>query len=257
MANVPTITPVVLDFSLAAGGDIALDTATGSKIGTASTQKLGFLGATAVTRQANTTDLKDLLVTFGFVANGGATPLNLDSGALTAGAVSAGAVTFTADNTVNAAVDFALATTTGTKFGTVSTQKIAFLGATPAVRQATTADIKDTLATFGLIANGGASPLNLDGGALAAGTAAFTGDITITNSDLVLSTTTGTKFGTASTQKLAFFNATPAVKTAFTASAVATTQASTAKSWITSTDAAAIRALVNNIRARLVTLGLG
>lgn len=241
------------DVTLSNLADIILATTTGTKFGTGSTQKLAFLGATPVTRQANTTDLKDLLVTFGLLASGGATPLNLDSGALTPGAV-----TFTADNTVNDGVDFALATTTGTKFGTGSTQKMAFLGATPATRQANTTDLKDLLVTFGLLANGGATPLNLDAGALSAGTGAFTGDVTLgASADLVMATTTGTKFGTVSTQKLAFWGGTPAAKTALTAAAVATTQASTAKSWITSTDAAAIRALVNNLRARVVAVGLG
>jgi len=50
-----------------------------------------------------------------------------------------------------------------------------------------------------------------------AGGITMTGNLTITDSDIVLSTTTGTKIGTATTQKLGFFNATPIVRgTAFT-----------------------------------------
>ena len=39
-----------------------------------------------------------------------------------------------------------------------------------------------------------------------------TGNITITDVDIVLATGTGTKIGTGTTQKLAFFNATPIVQ---------------------------------------------
>lgn len=52
-----------------------------------SAAQIGFLGATPVSRQGNTTDLKDVLVNFGLLTDGGATPLNLDSGTLTAGAI--------------------------------------------------------------------------------------------------------------------------------------------------------------------------
>jgi hypothetical protein len=50
------------------------------------------------------------------------------------------------------------------------------------------------------------------------GTSAFTGAVsmagalTITDVDIVLSATTGTKIGTATTQKLGFYNATPIVQ---------------------------------------------
>lgn len=50
--------------------------------------KVGFFGATPVTQQADTTDLKDVLVNFGFLADGGATPLDLDGGTLTIGSLS-------------------------------------------------------------------------------------------------------------------------------------------------------------------------
>lgn len=53
--------------------------------------KIGFLGAPAAARQGATTDLKDVIVTFGLLTNGGASPLNLDGGTLTASKVAAGA----------------------------------------------------------------------------------------------------------------------------------------------------------------------
>lgn len=66
--------------------------------------------------------------------------------------------------------------------------------------------------------------------------------------------------GDASTSQLAFYGATPAARTAFTAAAVATTLAvsTTSNIWgfSTSTQANAIVSLANEIRAALVTLGL-
>jgi hypothetical protein len=48
--------------------------------------------------------------------------------------------TLTGDVTCAAGVDFVLDTATGTKFGTGATQKLAFYGATPIVRQAAIVD---------------------------------------------------------------------------------------------------------------------
>jgi hypothetical protein len=59
--------------------------------------------------------------------------------------------------------------------------------------------------------------------------------------DLILTTTTGTKIGTATTQKLGFFNATPVVQQAAVADA---------------TDAATAITQLNDLLARLRTLGL-
>jgi hypothetical protein len=52
---------------------------------------IGFYGATAVTKPILTADIKDSLVGLGLITDGGATPLNLDSGALTAGSVAVAA----------------------------------------------------------------------------------------------------------------------------------------------------------------------
>lgn len=56
---------------------------------TAGATTLGVLGAAAVAKAAATADIKDSLVAFGFLTDSGATPLNLDGGALTAGVVTA------------------------------------------------------------------------------------------------------------------------------------------------------------------------
>jgi hypothetical protein len=67
------------------------------------------------------------------------------------------------------------------------------------------------------------------------------GDLTASTRNIVTDTTTGTKIGTATTQKLGFFNATPVVQQAAVADA---------------TDAASTQARLNDLLARLRTLGL-
>jgi 2-keto-3-deoxy-6-phosphogluconate aldolase len=67
--------------------NITLGTVTGSKIGTATTQKLGFFNATPIVQPANTADLRQSLIDLGLYASGGATPLSLNGGNLTAAAL--------------------------------------------------------------------------------------------------------------------------------------------------------------------------
>lgn len=76
-----------------------------------------------------------------------------------------------------------------------TTGTIGFFGIAAAARPGATTDIKDGLALMGLLTNGGATPLNLDGGALNAGTitaattlTATLGNITATNGDIVRGT---------------------------------------------------------------------
>lgn len=76
-----------------------------------------------------------------------------------------------------------------------TTGTIGFFGVTAAARPGATTDIKDGLALMGLITNGGATPLNLDGGAFNAGTitaattlTATLGNITATNGNIVRGT---------------------------------------------------------------------
>jgi len=142
------------------------------------------------------------------------------------------------------ATDFALATATGSKFGTDATQKFAFWNATPVDQPALTSDLLDSLQEIGIIATGaGNTPLNLTSGAFTCGpascttlsassTATITGNLTADGGltlgegdSITLATTTGTKIGTATAQKLGFWNATPAVQP--TAIANITTTATT------------------------------
>jgi hypothetical protein len=64
--------------------NVVAGTTTGTKIGTATSQKLGFFNATPIVQPSSTTDLRTALINLGLYATGGATPLNLNGGALTA-----------------------------------------------------------------------------------------------------------------------------------------------------------------------------
>jgi hypothetical protein len=68
---------------------------------------------------------------------------------------------------------------------------------------------------------------------------------------LAVGTTTGTKIGTATSQKLGFFNATPVVQPASTPVAAATQTAGYVQA-----DVQSIATLVNDLRAKLLSLGL-
>ncbi|MFA6973900.1 MAG: hypothetical protein WC238_04165 [Parcubacteria group bacterium] len=59
------------NMTIGAGANFALDTATGTRIGTGTTQKLGFWNATPIVQPANTTAIDTLLVNAGLRAAGG------------------------------------------------------------------------------------------------------------------------------------------------------------------------------------------
>lgn len=58
------------------GNNFVLGSTTGTKIGTATTQKLGFFNATPVVQPANTVNTRDALISLGLVASGGSTALD-------------------------------------------------------------------------------------------------------------------------------------------------------------------------------------
>jgi len=137
-----------------------------------------------------------------------ASPPVLGFGSTTPRPVHATTLSTTASSlvTLGDASNIAVGTTTGTEIGTATTQKLGFYGATPVVQPAAATDIKTALVSLGLLASG-ASPLNLGSAALGSGT------FTIADgSNIVLGATTGTKIGTATTQKLGFYNAAPVVQ---------------------------------------------
>lgn len=89
----------------------------------------------------------------------------------------------------------------------VGTSTIGFFGATAVAKPASTDDLRTALINLGLYTTGGASPLNLNGGALTTGNHTFAD-----GANIIVNTTTGTKIGTATTQKIGFYNATPVVQ---------------------------------------------
>lgn len=118
------------------------------------------------------------------------------------------------------AFNMAFGTTTGTKIGTATNQKLGFFNATPVVQQTAATDLGTTLSNLGLRASGTAYPITTSGAVSltgdfthGTGTATFNNGMTIADAkNIILNTTTGTKIGTATTQKLGFFNATPVVQ---------------------------------------------
>jgi len=65
--------------------NVVLGATTGTKIGTATTQKLGFYNATPLAQQAQTVDLRTAIINLGLMASAsGATPLSLNGGDLNA-----------------------------------------------------------------------------------------------------------------------------------------------------------------------------
>lgn len=116
------------------------------------------------------------------------------------------------------ATDFALATATGSKFGTDATQKFAFWNATPVAQPANSTAIDTLLVNTGLRASGGSANFSTQ-------VVANAGISVADAQNIALATTTGTKIGTAATQKLGFWNAAPVVQP--TAIANITTTAST------------------------------
>ena len=109
--------------TIADGVNLTFGTLTGTKIGTATTQKLGFFNATPIVQPTSTTDLRTALINLGFVATGGASPLNLNGGVLTVGS-----------ETIADGGNIAVGTSTGTQIATATSQKLGFFGKTPAVQ---------------------------------------------------------------------------------------------------------------------------
>jgi hypothetical protein len=95
-------------------------------------------------------------------------------------------------------------------------------------------------------------------GTLGAGATTLAGALTLGNNNIVAGTGTGTKIGTADTQKLGFFDAMPIVRPAGAAQAAVATTAATDVSpfGYTEAQANAIVTLVNEMRSVLVNLGL-
>lgn len=149
------------------------------------------------------------------------TSLNFIIGSTTNLALTSTAFTFTD------AVDQVFGTSTGTKIGTSTSQKLAFYNSTPITQPAATTDLGTVLSNLGLRASGTAYPITTSGAVnFTGGVTIATTALTITDVNVILSTTTGTKIATATNQKLGIWNATPIVQPT-TAVAAATFVANT------------------------------
>jgi hypothetical protein len=95
-----------------------------------------------------------------------------------------GGLTLTTANATITDINVVLGTTTGTKFGTATTQKLSFFNSTPIVQPTSTTDLRTALINLGLIATGGATPLNLNGGALTAAAGNFSGNLAVTANEI-------------------------------------------------------------------------
>jgi hypothetical protein len=96
------------------GTDIALDTTTGTKIGTATTQKLGFFNATPVVQQTATTDLGTALSNLGLRAAGTAYPITTSGTVAFGGNVGIGTTAPTSKLSVDGSIYLKGLPTTGT-----------------------------------------------------------------------------------------------------------------------------------------------
>lgn len=187
----------------------------------------------------------------------------------------AGLSTLASSTTLGEGVNIVVGTTTGSKIGTATTQKLGFYNVTPVVQPAGTTDIAASLVTLGLRAASSNPPLNLGTGAITAGaasvaaltatsvaatgTVALTDTMTVTDAkNIVLGSSTGNIIGTAITQKLGFYNATPIAQRAGAAQAAVVTTATTQTTpygFATQAQGDAIVTLVNELRAWAVAQG--
>ena len=102
------------DQTLSEGVDISVGTATGTKLATATAQKLGFWNATPVVQVTGATDVLAGLVTIGLRAASSNPPLNLGTGAITAGSITVPGV---GTNSEHYGASSAAAGTRGQAFG--------------------------------------------------------------------------------------------------------------------------------------------
>jgi hypothetical protein len=232
----------------AEGANIQTGTTTGTKIGTTTSEKLGFYNATPVVQQLAATDLGTVLSNLGLRASGTAYPLATTAVVKfdhIAEQTASHTVTFDHNITLSAK-NIVTDTTTGTKIGTATNQKLGFFNATPIVQVANTTDLGTVLSNLGLRAAGTAYPITTSGAVqFTGGVTITTTNLTLTDKDIALGTTTGTKIGTGTTQKLSFWNATPVVQQAHIADATGGATVDTEA-----------RAAIASINALLATLGL-
>lgn len=200
-------------------GNVRLKDASGNTLIQTNSTGIGFFGTTPAARVSSTFDLKDALAIYGLIQNGAATPLNLDGGTLTAGLgiFSAGVqaqssiyVSDVAGNTLSLNPGSIYLSFDSSNLGGYIEMFDAYYGGdilyidsgsfqfyaygnqalyidpsnfgiwgASATLATSVADLKDAFCSYGFMVNGGASPLDLDGGTLTAGSAYVTGTTTL------------------------------------------------------------------------------
>jgi len=108
----------------------------GTRMGTASTDLIGFLGATPITQVGATIDLGVVLSNMGIRAAGTAYTITTSGAIALTGTVSLTNLTITNDLTISDAGNIICSTGTGTQIGTAVTQKLGFWAVTPVVQPA-------------------------------------------------------------------------------------------------------------------------
>jgi len=196
----------------------------GTRLGSSTTDLIAFWGSTPVNKPAATADLKDALVEMGLITDSGASNLNLDGGDITCDGITATSIS------VSGLASFA--------------SNIAITASGDLTVDAVTA-----------------TSLGVSGIATITDQT-ITNDLTISDAgNVILAATTGTKVGTATTQKLGFWNVTPVVQPAAAAQAAVT--ATGGATGLSSATVASIhslandnKTLVNAIRTALVNTGI-
>ena len=163
---------------------------------------VGFYGTTPISKPAST-NVVSALVNLGLIAN--TVTLNEQGGSFPTVALTGSAITVT-DN-----IPFVFGTTSGSKLGTTTSQKLSFFGSTAIVQPASN-NVVSALVNLGLIA--ASVTLGVTNNSITFPTVALTGSaITVTdNIPFVFGTANGSKFGTATGQKISFYNSTPIVQ---------------------------------------------
>ena len=163
---------------------------------------VGFYNSTPISKPAST-NVVSALVSLGLIAN--TVTLNEQGGSFPTVALTGSAITVT-DN-----IPFVFGTTNGSKLGTTTSQKLSFFGSTAIVQPASN-NVVSALVNLGLIA--ASVTLGVTNNSMTFPTVALTGSaITVTdNIPFVFGTANGSKFGTATGQKISFYNSTPTVQ---------------------------------------------
>jgi len=136
---------VANDITMADSGNIIVNATTGTKIGTATSQKIGLWNATPVIQQAATTDLGTALSNIGARAAGTAYPITTSGAVALTGEVTTTNLTVTNDITMGDAGNIVVDTTTGTQIGTAASQKLATYGKTPVIQASAIVAVEGTV----------------------------------------------------------------------------------------------------------------